>query len=1160
MISNRLVSVILLWFFVAAIPRSLPADEPSLASNPLESGFLQPPHAAKPSVYWIWLNDYVNREHIDRELRMFAEHGIGGLLIFDMGTRGDPRFVPPAGPAFMSPQSVDNIAYAAKKAKQYGLDLQLAACSSWDMGGSWVTPEQASMALYRTEIHTQGPRQLDTIIPYPKLPSRVPRSKEGQPIYSKEIALLAIPETIRLPGHEFVFRLPGNEPPQIDHVVLYNTMSENVKRFGKHQLFAKNFSVAVSTGEPIDTDFREVLARKLEPHDKAQQFDFQATSARYVRLRVVDGYNGKVDRIQLGEFEVYSTDGMNVVGSHAAQRAHDPAELISASSEEAVGKSWTAANLHDGVKSGPSGSWAASGPPPLVIEDPARIINLSGQLDAAGRLRWDVPVGNWTLMRFVCANTGERLKVPSPKSDGLATDHFSAVATRDFINTLLGRLEARMGDLNVSGIKQLYLPSYEVRGLLWTPDFLKQFKKYRGYDMTTYLPALGGCRIKDEVRTRRFLYDFEKTRGDLLVDAFYREASKTAHAKGLGIEAEAGGPGPPVHHVPVDALRALGAVDEMRGEFWPWRPDMSQLWVVKETACAAHIYGRRRVHMESFTGFRHWQDGPKELKPSADRAFCEGMNHIVWHTSTHQPAKAGKPGWVYGAGSHLTPNLAWWPLAKPFLDYLSRCSFMLQQGKFVGDVCYYYGDQGANFVPPKHTDPSLGLGYDYDVTNAEVILTRMSVKEGRITLPDGMQYELLVLPEREDFDLKVLQKIEKLIQAGATVVGPKPVRSNGLTDYPNRDRQVQIMAGRIWGECDGKTIFERAYGKGKIIWGRSLRKILQQKGIGPDFDFFAKRPEHATTDHATPDIDYIHRQTPEADIYFVRNKTSKRIAGVASFRIADRIPEFWHPDSAERIELAVYEQVDGTMRVPLSLEANGSVFVVFRKPAEPLHLLTINPPTVVRNTVDNKVCFASELGGEYTLRLSDERILKVTLDPIPQAIDLKNEWTVYFPAGWGAPESTIFEKLSSWTSNENEGIRHFSGVARYETTMEIPKFWLKENRLVTIDLGNLWALGRVRVNGKLVGTLWKPPYQIDITDFAHLGENRLEVEIANTWANRLVGDTSLPEKERFCRTNINKTGAPEAPGVPWKNVSLNPSGLFGPVRLLSSVVKVVGKH
>jgi len=750
------------------------------------------------------------------------------------------------------------------------------------------------------------------------------------------------------------------------------------------------------------------------------------------------------------------------------------------------------------------------------------------------------------------ANTGERLKVPSPKSDGLATDHLSAKATRDFINTLVDRLETRLGDLSTSGLKQLYLPSYEVRGLLWTPDFLDQFERYRGYDMTKYLPALVGCRFEDEERDRRFHYDFQKTRGDLLVDAFYREASKTARESGIGVEAEAGGPGPPIHVVPVDALKALGAVDEMRGEFWPWRPNLNQLWVVKETACAAHIYGRRRVHMEAFTGFRHWQDGPFELKPAADRAFCEGMNHIVWHTSTHQPPEAGKPGWVYGAGSHLTPNLAWWPLAKPFLDYLSRCSFMLQQGRFVGDVCYYYGDQGANFVPPKHIDPSLGPGYDYDVTNAEVILTRMSVKDGRITLPDGMQYELLVLPERKDVDLDVLRKIESLIKSGATVVGPKPIQSNGLTDFPDRDRKVKQLADRMWGECDGKQVLERRLGKGRIVWGRSLREILQQKGIGPDFEF-----SHQGHDHVGAGVDFIHRKTPDADIYFLSNKKSVPVSGVASFRVANRIPEFWHPDSAGIVESAVYELADGAVRVPLSLDPGGSVFVIFRKPADRVHVTAMDPPRALTRAADRQVRFVSDVSGVFRLQTSDNRTIETTVDPLPEAIELTNRWTVHVSPGWGAPESTTFERLASWTSNENEGIRHFSGVARYVTTVDIPASWLGKQRRVAIDLGNLWAVARVRINGKLVGTVWKPPYRLDITKAARPGENRLEVEVANTWVNRLVGDAKLPEQQRYCRTNITTTGAPESPGVPWKDVPLHKSGLLGPVRLLPSIEKTI---
>ena len=465
-------------------------------------------------------------------------------------------------------------------------------------------------------------------------------------------------------------------------------------------------------------------------------------------------------------------------------------------------------------------------------------------------------------------------------------------------------------------------------GAKWTPDFLKQFQRYRDYDMTAYLPVFAGCVVESEEQTKRFLYDFQKTLGELLVDAYYRTASETARKAGLGIEAEAGGPGPPTHQVPVDALQALGAIDEMRGEFWPWRPDRSALWVVKETACAAHVYGHPRVHMEAFTGFYHWACGPDFLKPSADRAFCEGMNHVVWHTSAHQPPEAGRPGWVYGAGTHLTPNLVWWPMAKPFLDYLARCSFMLQQGLFVGDVCYYYGDQGSNFVPPKHVDPSLGYGYDYDVANPEVILERMQVRDGRITLPDGLEYELLVLPDREDIDLPVLRKIEQLVRAGATVVGRKPTGSNGLTDYPNRDRQVRELAEEMWGDCDGKAVTHHPLGRGQIIWGPSLREILLKRGVPPDFQFASREPRSAQGDDQ---LDFIHRRTDDADIYFVRNMRPQAARVTATFRVPGKVPEMWCPATGEIRPCAVYEQIAGAVRVPFAFEPYGSVFVVFRQ-------------------------------------------------------------------------------------------------------------------------------------------------------------------------------------------------------------------------------------
>jgi len=1142
---HAIIINLLFIFAILSTPIQSQANEQFDSNNPFVAGFLNPPKPARPSIYWLWLNGYVNRDYLETELKQYSEKGIGGLCIFDMGARGDKKAAPPPGPAFMSDEFVDNLAHTLELARKYDLNIQLAACSSWDLGGSWVQPRHASMGLYHTKIRVKGPADYNKVLPLPDLPPNAPKTPDGKPAFLKNVAVLAIPEAGRQPAHEFIFKLPRTDIHRIDHVILYNAESGNPRRYGKFHLFAKDFSIAVSTIGPEEHSFTEIIRDSLRPNTGSQRFNFQPADARYLRLRIYNGHNPDFNMVQLAEFEVYDTEGRNVAASKEIDRTKDSALIILSNSQRESDTKWNADNLHDGQKSGPDGTWLSAGLPPLVIEDRTKILDLTRRINNEGKLKWKIPHGNWTIIRFVCANTGEKLKVPSPNSNGLATDHFSHEATREFIQYIIDRLVQKCGDLKSTPLKQLYLPSYEVRGATWTPDFIEQFTKYCRYDMTPFLPALAGCTVENQNITARFLYDYRKMLGDLLVDAYYRTASETANRAGLGIEAEAGGPGPPVHQVPVDALKALGSIDEMRGEFWPWREDRSQIWVVKETACAAHIYGRKRVHMESFTGFRHWQDGPSDLKPSADRAFCEGMNHIVWHTSSHQPPEAGKPGWVYGAGSHLTPNLTWWPKSKPFIDYLSRCSFMLQQGLFVADVCYYYGDQGFNFVPPKHINPSLGYGYDYDVTNPEVILTRMSIENGRFTLPDGMQYELLVLPERKDIDLQVLKKIKELVQAGGTVVGPKPTQSNGLTNYPPRDQQVKQLANSLWGNCDGKNVLENRYGKGKIIWGKSLRDILLSRGIGPDFHYISKNDKS--------DLDFIHRKTPGADIYFIRNKKMRPESVNAHFRVSAKTPELWLPDTASILQQPVYEQTPEGMRIPLHLDPMGSLFVVFRKPVNKTHLVSLDPG-IDAAAKDTQIYLTAFENGSYRMKTSKGQSIKLDIDGIPSPLQLTGPWKVCFPAGWGAPDSVTFAELESWTGHDNPGIRNFSGTATYKKNFRIPRHWLAKNKKIYLDLGNLWSLGQVKLNGRHLDILWKPPYRIDITEAARPGQNKLEIEITNTWANRLVGDTKLSPDKRFCKTNITYSGTP---GIAWKNIPLRPSGLFGPVQLIPAIQKTI---
>jgi len=730
-----------------------------------------------------------------------------------------------------------------------------------------------------------------------------------------------------------------------------------------------------------------------------------------------------------------------------------------------------------------------------VVEDPNRIIDLTGQVDESGRLDWDVPAGEWTILRFVCANTGLSLRLPSPNSGGLAIDHFNPAATRFHFEYLLGRLHKELGDFRDTALKQLYVCSYELSSSTWTPDFLAEFEFWRGYDMTRYLPVLAGWVVGSREITDRFDYDYRKTLGDLLVDAFYETATELSNKHGLQLCAEAGGPGPPLHQVPVSALDALAAVDIPRGEFWKDH----DVWVVKETACASHIYGKRIVDMEAFTSWRHWQDGPFELKPIADRAFCDGANHMTFHTSAHNPSATDRPGWVYHAGTHIGPSIAWWPMAGAWIDYLSRCSYLLQQGLFVADVCYYYGDQGFNFVPPKHVDPSLGFGYDYDVVNADTICSRMEVHDGRLTLLDGLRYELLVLPDREDLNPQVLGRIESLVFAGATVVGRRPTRSNGLEDYPLRDAEVREIADRLWGPCDGGQCKERAYGKGKVVWGKTLREVLLARGVGPDF----------SVDGNESDLDYIHRRTPDADIYFVSNRTDCRLESMCTFRVTGRSPELWMPDTGEIRGCETYESTDGHTRVTLQLAPYDSLFVVF--PAR-----------------------------------SEGTFLPQRAEVPERTYEIVGTWRVSFPPGWGAPASKLFGELTSWTDDSDPGIKCFSGVATYRNQFERPGDRLTADERLVLDLGRVRFVAEVFVNGRSVGVVWKPPFRVDITDAVRPGTNTLVVKVANTWSNRLVGDAQTEGRD-FCRTNIAKSLTWQ---TPWKDAPLLESGLLGPVTLV----------
>ncbi len=743
----------------------------------------------------------------------------------------------------------------------------------------------------------------------------------------------------------------------------------------------------------------------------------------------------------------------------------------------------------------------------MKIDNLSSVISLT-PLFRDGKLSWDVPEGKWVILRFVCSNNGQQLIVPSPNSNGLFIDFFDPKATIRHLQHFMDRLGVTPENSAEAGLAYFEFDSMELaEGTPWTDSFPSIFQQRMGYEIEKYLPVLAGWDIKDV--TGRFQYDFNRTISDQLIFSHYQTGTEFLKKYNAKLVSESGGPGAPVWNTcPVDALKALGTVSVPRGEFWIQHRNM---FLIKEVASASHIYGQKIVDAESFTTWRRWKDSPFDMKKIVDRAFCEGLNNITFHTFASTNPEDGLPGRTYHAGYDMNPGTTWWSKSKPFMEYLARCSYMLQQGLFVGDACYFYGDQTPNFFPFFHDVPEkprlkgLGNGYDFDVVNSDIILNRMSVKDGRLVLPDGMSYAVLLLPDQVHMPLEVLRKIGELVNAGATVVGPRPVTVPGLKDWEQENIALNQLADKLWGAADGKTIFENSYGNGRVMCGLSADEVLGKKDIGPDFTF--------TGDLG---IDYIHRSADIGEIYFLRNDREEPVKGMCRFRVSGKFPELWDASTGTEMSVADFtSDITGT-NLEIELPAHGSVFVVFKNENRK------NIP--VLGGTENK----------------------------PVQSEIAGPWKVNFPPDWGAPPTAVFERLVSWTESEDQGIKYFSGTATYQNSFKVDSEAVKNGMF--LDLGEVRDVAEIFINGKSAGILWKKPYRADISNLAKAGENDLKIEIVNLWVNRLTGDMLADPKDRFCKTNQSYMKSEVWPGgdEPFR---LQSAGLLGPVTLLKQQKK-----
>ena len=1018
------------------------ANHPSFAS--IEQGFRSIPDSVQTGVYWYWISDNISKEGVERDLEAMKVAGINRAFIGNIGIDG----IPYGDHKLLSSEWWEVLHAALKKATELNIEIGIFNSPGWSQsGGPWVKSSQAMRYLASSDTIVAGPGCMQLTLPsvgkdeqdvcviaYPALDKPVAEKswainkKSGQS--SSSVLVFDKEATVRT----LIYRV--NTP-------FKTTAKLWVKKGGKEELLRQ--FVIDRSNPALNVGFVPYAPVVISlPETSASQF-----------------------RLEMSE-EGEAAGNVTLTSSPMMERYP----------EKSLAKMFqTPLPMWDDYlwEKQPAVSDAS------LMVSPDAIKNVT-EFSKNGVLDWEVPEGKWVIRRMAMLPTGVTNSPASPEATGPEIDKMSKKHVAFHFDAFIGDILKRIPEVDRKTFKVVVQDSYETGGQNWTDDMISVFKERYGYDPVPYLPVLEGTVVGNPDISDRFLWDLRRLIADRVSYDYVGGLRDVCHQHGLTTWLENYG-----HWgFPGEFLQYGGQSDEIAGEFW----SEGSLGDIENRAASScgHIYGKRRVWAESFTsGGPAFGRYPYQMKQRGDRFFTEGINSSLLHVYIHQPFEDREPGLDAWFGNEFNRKNTWFSQMDVFTGYLKRCNFMLQRGDYVADVAYFIGEDA-----PKMTGictPELPAGYSFDYINGEVLLQRASVEDGRIVLPSGMKYRLLVLPQLETMRPEILQKIKELLQAGACVIGPAPKYSPSLSDYPAADRKVQALASELWGD---QTESVRTIGKGRLFMpATSLQPVLEALNVKPDM----------RVNSGTPVL-FIHRATDEGDIYFISNQSENPVDINPSFRVAGKLPELWNPLTAEIRLLPEFTCADGVTTVPVLLEGFESSFIIFRKKGTPVKTTARNYPV--------------------------KEVLATVTSP----------WQVDFEKGKRGPEEAVtFPALQDWTESTDPSIRYFSGKAIYTNRITLDEL---PQKALYLDLGKVMVMAKVKINGQYVGGVWTTPYRLPVGDFLRKGENLIEVEVVNNWRNRLIGDASLPEKERGTWTNVN----------PWNADSpLQSSGLIGPVEI-----------
>ena len=989
-------------------------------NSALKEQFLNPPDEAKPWVYWFWMDGNVTREGITADLEAMDRVGIGGALMMGVGLR-----TPPGKANFNSPLWRDLYLHAAEECGRLGLKLTLHQCDGWaTSGGPWIDPPRSMKQLVWTTQEIEGsssePIRLEQ-----------PFTKED---FYEDVALLAVPVEKEIPlepshvtvngkadGSLFDGDLKTGVRGEADVLVTFDmpqdlstVVFERNDRWNYNMKFESLAQTLIELSEN-GKDFEPVAEFDYNvSHKHGNRFSLTASfpqqTVKAVRIHVENKRPLLIPEISL--YPEPRTHLWEVKSSLARRRDH-----------------------------GGESPWLDAAPRPGTVEgvDPSQTIDLSDELAGDGTLDWKVPVGYWRIIRVGMTSTGKHVAPRTNAGTGLEADKMGGEAVRYHFDSFAKGMIADHNIAEGDPIISVHVDSWESMLHTWSSRFAEEFKMRRGYAITPWLPVLtGGMIIGSAEESERFLWDVRRTMADLIAENFYGALREKCRESGVLFQSEAAGR----QMFMYDPLNYAAKTDIYVGEFW-----MNSTTRVdcRIAASAAHTYGRPLAAAEAFTSFHGgFRNDLFDLKVTGDQAFCTGINRFIVHRYTMQPFTNAAPGLTFGPyGINFERTQTWWENgAKAWCEYVARCQALLQTGTFVADVIHYIGHDAPNYLGHRHElwNP-IPAGYDYDGCNLEILKQIQVEADGMLSLPSGMRYRVLLLPNREHMVLDAAREIERLVDAGAVVIGPKPLRTPGLKNWRENDAALAQITARIWGK----------------VLDAPIEKLLNAMAP-PDFDYTAE---------AT--LNYIHRRTDDADLYFVANTDpTNGVDAVLRFRVTGRIPELWDASTGKTFKPFSYRERDGITELPVHFDPAGSWFFVFRK--------TTTTATPL------------PLGGKTVMEIS-------------------GPWTVSFPPNGQAPESIELPQLASWTEHTDPGVRYFSGTATYSTQFQysIPHTPYP----ILLDLGKVKNIAEVTLNGKNLSVLWKPPFKVDISDAIQEGQNQLEIKVTNLWPNRLIGDARL---------------------------------------------------